>query len=568
MSLPNRSRLFRLSWLLVVALGSLTSLPGAASQPSPAVAPDRALAASQLATEVREIASASSLSSAKKEKRISTAVRTAVVAATAYRNGPNEAMEIALDLATAAARAAPRYSEVIINAVAFAPAVARIDAASSQIRAAATAAAKGQTPPRTVEVAAAARATAAPRRQEITGAEPGPRTAGAESAAPVPGGIVSNAIRVREGPDRTPAASLGRSPNFSLTLDASVRHDDNVYLSSKDKVASTVSSVTPGIGLRFGDDTVAHGDLGYRVAFTRYSHDVSPNLRLGSGTGNFGYDDGNIKLAAGANYQQVSQNNGDVVTLGQQAVFRRDVLSANTSLEAHVTPRTSASAGVNYGRTEYKSPGLIGSTTTEVPLNVFFNLTRKFDLSLGYSFTKVNPQLDGPDGKNSYSNIGVRGELTPKLSGSFSAGYRTQQVADNPKSHLVGFEGGFGYEATTNTGLSLSLSRDYSTGALGETLRNSSYGLNLSTKPARQWQFGAGISHQTVDYGKTVFSKTATKTNADREDSLWSGNLSASYLISDWISASTDFTSSRNRSSLNGAEFTSNITSLVLGMRY
>jgi len=480
-------------------------------------------------------------------------------------------MEIALDLATAAARSAPRYAEVITNAVSFAPSVARIETAASQIRTATAAAAKGLTPPRTIEVAAGAGTTPSPRRQEITGSvAPAPRPAGAvaESAAPATGGFVSNAIRAREGPDRTLAGSLGRSTGFVFSLDATVRHDDNVYLNSTNQVAATISSLTPGVSLQFGDDAAAHGALGYKVAFTRYSHEVSPDLRLGSGNGSFGYDDGTLRLAADATFQQISQNNGDQVTLGPTAVFRRDDLSASTNLETHVTPRTSLSVGVNYGRTEYKSPGLIGSTTTELPLNVFFNLTRKFDLSLGYSYTKVNPQLDGPDGKNTYTSLGLRGELTPKLSGTFSAGFRTQQVEANPKSRFVGFQGGFGYEATTNTSLSLALSRDFSTGALGETLKNSSYGLSLNTKPALQWQFGAGLNRRLVDYGATVFSKTNSKVNAAREDSLWSGNLTASYLISSWISASADFTSSRNRSTIPGAEYTSNITSLILGMRY
>jgi hypothetical protein len=114
-------------------------LPGAGGQveqPTPE---------SILAAQVQEIAASPSLSRRAKERRIASAVRQAVIAATANVAEPGQALRIALALAKAAAQAAPYFANSIRDAIISIPSIASIAGAVTQIQATVTAAAVAAT---------------------------------------------------------------------------------------------------------------------------------------------------------------------------------------------------------------------------------------------------------------------------------------------------------------------------------------------------------------------------------------------------------------------------------------
>ena len=79
-----------------------------------------------LVRQVSEIATSSTGSHKDKAKRIANAIRLAVISATADVKDPDQALKIALDLATAAAEAAPNFAEAIRDAVLSIPSIASI----------------------------------------------------------------------------------------------------------------------------------------------------------------------------------------------------------------------------------------------------------------------------------------------------------------------------------------------------------------------------------------------------------------------------------------------------------
>jgi len=166
--------------VLLVILACAGAGPAAQASPTPEAG---ATAPAILAQEVREIADTSMISRAKKEKRISTAVRVAVVAGTAYRSDPDEIVGIAAELAAAAAGAAPHFADVISKAAAFAPTVARIEGSSGRIRTAAYAGARGAGRRRGAPVAPSRRAESLARARQIEA--PPPEAAPAPPTEPV-----------------------------------------------------------------------------------------------------------------------------------------------------------------------------------------------------------------------------------------------------------------------------------------------------------------------------------------------------------------------------------------------
>jgi Putative beta-barrel porin 2 len=559
---------------LVLSAGLAKPPRATANQQTETEAFDRSAAADDLSQQVAEIAHSSAISRAKKEKRISTAVRVAVVAATAYKRDSDEIMGIALELAEAAARAAPSFAEVIANAVSFAPSLARIDAAAGRLRAATYAAAKA--PGGGHRSTVAARKSRRPAPVAATEEEPeappvrhvARRAPREETETDTQGESTAMESPASDSPSMTPASSLSANSKFSVTADLSVRHDDNVYLTSNDKVGDTIIAVTPGVEFHFGQNSLTHGSLNYKTAFTRYADKTAPNVSLGSGSGDFGYDNGALAVAAAASFQQINQNNADVAALGQKAIYRRDLSAASGSVESHLTAKTSLKTGVNYSKSEYKTAGLTGSQETEVPLKFYYETTPKVSLSTGVAYRWVNPQNGGEKGKDLDYNVGARGNFTAKLNGEFSLDYRTRQVGDTDRENLWGLNGALNYELTPKTTSSLVFSRDFNTGALGESLKNSSYALKLSTDLSPQWLLGGGVTFRQIEYGPSVFRVNSTPTVVDRNDQYWEGNLQASYLYRSWLSATADFTLRRNHSSLSGAEFSNAILSFMLGWRY
>jgi hypothetical protein len=539
--------------------------------------------ARELAAQVSEINHSSMISRAKKEKRIATAVRVAVVAATAYKQDPDEILGIGVTLAAEAARAAPPFTEVIARAVSFAPAIAGIDGASSRIRTAAFAAAKGPEArrQRTEPVTEYARTSAPPAAvAEVAPVQAQSSSPEAETAArPVTNETATSSPAAENAagentlssnPTTGSKAYLGSNSAINLTAELGAKYDDNVFWTQTDKVGDTIVWVAPGAEYRFGQNSLAHGGINYKESFARYLNNSAPQVDLGTGSADFGYADELLTLTSSASYNQLDQNNPDVLAQQRRALLRSDVFSLGGNAESHLTPKISAKLGVDYSHTDYKTPGLVSTQHEDVPLNIYFITTPKLDLSTGVTYALDRPDGGGPTGRNMYYNVGLRGALTPKLGAVFSVGEQTQKVADNPMQHLLGFDGSFIYEVTPKTNAVLAASRGFGVSALGESLVNGSYSLGVTTDLTPQWQVGGNLTYRTVDYGSAVYTPPPYNLPEliRRKDNYWESGLTVSYLYSQWLTASANYTHRNNQSTLSGAEFSDNILSLMLGLRY
>ena len=544
---------------------------------SAALPANEAESAAALATQVGEIARSPSLSRSKKEKRISTTVRVAVVAATAYKSDRGEILSIALSFTKAAASAAPPYAEAIANAVSFAPPLKQIDSAPGQVRTAAFAAAKNPHTP--TRVASRPPAPPAHRTKRAAPAEPTENVAIQYPAAPqveAPSPESEEPPPMSpESPSRTavtapgePKISLGSNTSLAFTAELGARHDDNIFLTTADKVGDTILTVVPGFDFRYGTNSLAHGSMQFRETFLKYAQGSAASQSLAYGAADFGYNDGSVTVDGTASYQQLYQNNRDVAALGTQTIFRSNVLDVMTSAETHVTPKTSFKGGLDINSLQYEDAGLIGTRDVSVPLKVYYATTPKVAVSAGFTYEHIQEQHEGPDGKDLYYNLGARGDFTAKLSGEISAGLHARQIGTDPRQELWGFDGSLNYEISPKTTSSLVLSRQFNTSAQGQTLTNSSYALKLSNDPALQWHLSAGVTYQDVEYEPVLVFSGGLPVFVTREDNYWEGNLDATFVFSYSLSLSAGYTYRRNNSNLPGAVFSNNIFSLMLDWRY
>jgi hypothetical protein len=564
--------------------GEVATPGNQAGQPTPAEA---------LAAEVRAIANYRMMSHAKKEKRIANAVRIATVSATAYKD-PAEIVNIALELAAAAASAAPPFKDAIVHAVLFTPSVAGIDGASGQIQAAVdhaaaqaaeaenaaeakpvgnpvkagtveTAPAAVENTPKVaaVETAAAPESQAPPAPPEkVTVIQP------AETVAPPPNiengtkasTAENGAVQDRSTPWTLPKIDLGRNASLHFTADLNARYDDNIFLLNKDKVGDEILSATPGAIFQFGQNSLANGSLSYQESFQHYIQKRSSDQQLGTGAGDFGYSNERLDLKTNADYVQSAQNQEGFFIPGQKVVVRRNQLDLGSSQEVHFTEKTSAGVGESYSDTHYLTPGLglVDNHSSSFPLNLYYSVRPKVDLSAGFTQSEIKTPGNGPGSLqvNRYYNVGARGDFTPKLTGGLSVGYTTSAVTQSKSTSIFAFNANLAYDLSPKTNLGLTASRNFGAGAQGEQTKSTSFAFTASTVFSPRWQGSAGLSYQNLGYP------------ANRTDNNLAGTVAATYIFSTKVNLTLSYSLNNNYSTVSTAEYLDNILSLSVGLKY
>jgi hypothetical protein len=122
---------------LTLGLAPLTAVRGASAPSAPPSADETSLTPeSVLASQVSEIAAATTMTRATKEKLIASAVRLAINAAIQGIKDPARVLDLAVQLAGAAAEAAPAFADTVMSASTSVPGVARVDGAVAALQAA------------------------------------------------------------------------------------------------------------------------------------------------------------------------------------------------------------------------------------------------------------------------------------------------------------------------------------------------------------------------------------------------------------------------------------------------
>ena len=76
----------------------------------------------------------------------------------------------------------------------------------------------------------------------------------------------------------------------------------------------------------------------------------------------------------------------------QNDLVELNTIAGNLGAEYRVSPKFSFSAGVRYNETEYQTykDRLADRETTSFPLNIYYELTPKLDLILGYTYSTTD----------------------------------------------------------------------------------------------------------------------------------------------------------------------------------
>lgn len=351
-----------------------------------------------------------------------------------------------------------------------------------------------------------------------------------------------------------PFLAISENSEVFLTGAVGVRADSNIFLTST-AVSDTILNFDYGAELKFGAQSSAKGVFSISDSISMFSSHSRLNSNLANARFSSNYDDGKTKVGLKAGYVETDDNQTD--TLNKLDFrSRRNIFSVGGTVEIGATEKTSFGGGVDYSRTSYKRSGFADSNVVEVPLNYYYVITPKVDLSLGYRFRETQVSL-GQDSKDSFYNIGARGQFTPKLNGQFGVGLNQRNIDGGRSESQLGITSSFNYAYSEKTNMVFGVSNDFGTTGQGKQQKSLSFNLNGQTNLNEQWSVSPGISYRSIDYYTRV-------------DHYFEGSLGVTYVFNSNARFSATYSHRNNTTNdpLKLSEFTGDIFSLSANFRY
>ena len=253
-----------------------------------------------------------------------------------------------------------------------------------------------------------------------------------------------------------PLVSIGDNADIYFNGSSSLRWASNIFRNEENEESDTLRIISPGLEVNIGRG-VSNADF---TVITRYDVvSYEDNDRLDTelfhiealGT----YESSRFNLSGSASFDETKINT-------EQYNLEDDLVELNTiagefDAEYRVSPKFSFSAGVRYDETEYQTYAdrFADRETTRFPLSVYYELTPKLDLILGYTYatseiedisssspTRFNPFTlaveeitdvfqTGYERDSHFYNVGLRGNIRTKLTGYFKIGYRKRSPEDS-----------------------------------------------------------------------------------------------------------------------------------------
>lgn len=418
-----------------------------------------------------------------------------------------------------------------------------------------------------------------------------------------------------------PLVSIGDNTDIYFNGSSSLRWASNIFRNEDNEVSDRYWTVSPGLEINIGRG-ISNGDLTIitRYDIVRYQDYDRLDTELFHIEALGTYESSRFNLNGSASFDESKINSG-------QNNVANDLVELNTTAgdvdaEYQASPKFSFSAGVRYNETEYQTYAdrFSDRETTDYPLSVYYELTPKLDLILGYtysnsdiegtssSFDSTTPIFDlstvpivpvglretttnllrtGYERDSHFYNIGLRGNIRTKLTGYFKVGYRTTSREDSKEftsgsftdtpivgaptttdfdtekninrddAGMLGLDADLTWMATTKLLVQLALSRDFGTGGEGESTETTRANLVGNYSFNTHWSAMANLGYLETDY-----------TDDGRDDEQFTGGLRVMYVMNPYWRFSAGYNYTENDSSRANSSYESEIIDLTATLRY
>jgi hypothetical protein len=352
-----------------------------------------------------------------------------------------------------------------------------------------------------------------------------------------------------------PLLSFGPDVPLFLTATVSVRHDDNVLLSPTDKTADTIYLFAPGVDLHYAGSQ-ANAGVTFSEQFSRYAKDRNLDDQLANLAANVGYQGSESSFGANASYQQTDQTTTTATSLDQ--TVKQTLIAVGARAEVEVTAKTRIGVTPSFDRTEFPEVGFTDSEIFTVPVDLYYGVTPKTDVSIGYAYTHTTTADGTGDSKGNFVNVGARGQFTEKLSGQVRVGATENKPKVGQSNSQLGVESNLSYSYSPRTTFSLFANNGFAPSAAGNQTEVFSTGLSGNFELSQAWS-------ATITGGMSATKYLIVPT---RTDHFYDLALSVSYVITSNLDLQASYLYRKNASNIESVAFDDNLATLTAACKF
>ena len=322
-----------------------------------------------------------------------------------------------------------------------------------------------------------------------------------------------------------PLVSIGNNADIFFNGSSSLRWSSNIFSDADNEESDLSWTVSPGFEINVGRG-VSNADLTVitRYDVLKYQDNDQLDTELFHVQAMGSYETGRLELSSNFSFGEYKLNSGDRNVVGDLVEF--DDTKSDLEAEYQFSQKFSYSAGFVHHEREFQTyqDNFSNRETTRFPLNVYYELTPKLDLSLGYTHSKTDIEggnsiggvydpISSYEQDSDFFNIGLRGNIRTKLTGFFKIGYRKVSAddtilttngvqvdrIDRNDRNMLGLDASLTWMASNKLSYQLALSRDYDTGGLGQSREITSANLTGNYSINSQWTAMANLGYTDRD---------------------------------------------------------------------
>lgn len=357
-----------------------------------------------------------------------------------------------------------------------------------------------------------------------------------------------------------PMVSVGNNMDIFFNGSAGLQMNDNLALDESNELDDFVFNLKPGVEFVLGrGQTNAELSVLYQYDIVRYSEEDQFDTELNNFLVNGSFEGAKVSGSANFSFIEVQDNTVSANITG--SLIESEITRFGADGEFAFSQKTSFGAGVQYVDTAYVGAveGILPDRDTlSIPINAYYAISEKLDVSLGYRYRTTD--IDGGNDPDDHNfSIGVRGELTPKLTGTASVGYQTRNftVGSFEDTNGLSADVALTWEATPKVTVDGNLYSDFNLGGAGQTIDEQGFRFDARYAINSLWYLRGQLGFSQLEY-----------IGEGRNDDLSNFGVSLNYTPNEYVLVSAGYAFQENDSSLDLASFTQNVLNLTASLRY
>ena len=333
-------------------------------------------------------------------------------------------------------------------------------------------------------------------------------TSGTEPPLPV-GGISRPSRDVQVETNGNPVNENFRRFRYNVGVTVREVYDDNINISSFQRISDTYTVIEPGIHLGFGDSAGGFNYLTFDYIASVYffaeqtERDTVEHLIRLAAQHDFGHLvlglNQEVRILDGTNLNTLSNTTGVQANTDVGGPSRENTYTTTVNATYDLTGKLFLSGQISYAMYDYET--LISSR--QASANLFINYVYSPKLVIGLGATGGVNSSDGPASDETFEQMNVRANyiVSGKISLSLSTGLEFRQFGGGNSISPV-YEIAGTYRPFENTAITIAGSRRTVSSAslAGQDYSDTNISLTFSQRLFSRLNLSLGVGYQNLDY--------------------------------------------------------------------